>query len=208
MNGYVTKPLSHEVLKKYKNELAEIPFDEEFSTIVFRCLKLSICPPEYKTCFLELIVENFKREIELLDSQTQSYDFHSIEDFLENLPSPRKDEIVSPFDPQNDEEWVVKNKTRIEGLVLGFNFKDITDDEIIHDEMVTEGLSDQAGIHVLIDPIADYMEFYFSFSIQPCFHLQMLLHITELISWVKGQAIILIMLTSSQAIHSFQQLLD
>jgi len=208
MNGYVTKPLSHEVLEKYRNELAEIPIDEEFSTIVFQCLELSRCPPECKTCFLELIVERFKREVELLDSQTQSYDFQSIEDFLENLPSPRKDEIVSPFDPQNDEEWVVKNKTRIEGLVSGFNFKDITDDEIIHDEMVIEGLRDQAGSHVLIDPIADYLEFYFSSSFQPCFRLPMLLHITKLVSWVKCQAIILTMLTSGPAVHSFQQLRD
>jgi len=208
MNGYVTKPLSHEVLEKCRNELAEIPFDEEFSTIVFQCLKLSRCPPESKIYFLELVVERFKREIELLDSQTQPYDFQSIEDFLENLPSPRKDEVLSPFDVQNDEEWVVKNKTRNEGLVSGLNFKDITGDEIIHDEMVIEGLRDQAGSHVFIDPIADYLEFYFSSSFQPCFRFQMLLHIIEWVSWVKGQAIILTMLTSGPAVHSFQQLRD
>ena len=208
MNGYVIKPLPHEVLEKCRNELAEIPFDEEFSTIVFQCLKLSRCPPEVKTCFLELVVERFEREIELLDSQTQPHDFQSIDEFLENLPSPRRDEIVSPFDLQNDEERVVKNKTRNEGLVLGFNSKDITGDEIIHEEMVIEGLRDQASSHVLIDPIADYLEFYFSPSLQPCFRLQMLLHITKLVSWVKGQAIILTMLTSGPAVHSFQQLRD
>jgi hypothetical protein len=164
-------PLSHKIFEEFRNELAETPLDEEFLTILFQCLKLNRYPPESKIYVLELVVERFEREFELLDSQTQPYDFQSIDKFLENLPSPRRDEIVSPFDLQIDEEWVVMNKTQNEGLVLGFNSKDIAGDEIIHEEMVIEGLRDQASSHVLIDPIADYLEFYFSPSLQPCFRL-------------------------------------
>jgi len=199
-------PLSHKIFEEFRNELAETPLDEEFLTILFQCLKLNRCPPESKIYVLELVVERFEREFELLDSQTQPYDFQSIDKFLENLPSPRRDEIVSSFDLQIDEECVVENKTRTVGLASEFNFEDVTDNETVHDEMVIEGLRNPAGSHVLIDHIADYMEFYF--SSQPCFSLQMLLHITELVSWVKGPATILIMLTSSQEVHSFQQLLD
>jgi len=180
-------PLSHKIFEKYRNELAETPLDEEFLTTVFQGLKLSRCPPESKIYYLEskiyyleLVVERFEREIELLDSQTQPHDFQSIDEFLENLPSPRRDEIVSPFDLQIDEEWVVENKTRTAGLASGFNFEDVTDNETVHDEMVREGWRNPAGSHVFIDHIADYMEFYF--SSQPCFSLQMLLYITELVS--------------------------
>jgi len=201
-------PLSHKIFEKYRNELAETPLDEEFLTILFQGLKLNRGPPEGKIYYLELVVERFEKEIELLDSQSQPYDFQSIDEFLENLPSPRRDEIVSPFDLQIDEEWVVKNKTRTVGLASGFNFEDVTDNETVRDEMVIEGWRNPAVSHVFIDHIADYIEFYFSCSIQPCFSLQMLLHITKLVSWVKGPATILIMLVSSQEVHSFQQLLD
>jgi hypothetical protein len=61
--------------------------------------------------------------------------------------------------------------------------------------------------HVFPDPIADYMEYFFSIKDQSCFQ-QWPLHFAVLTLWTKGQVVLLIVLTSSQAIHLFQQLLD
>jgi hypothetical protein len=57
---------------------------------------------------------------------------------------------------------------------------------------------------VFPDPIADYMEDFFSIKDQSCFQ-QWPLHFAVLILWTKGQVVLLIVLTSSQAIHLFQQ---
>jgi hypothetical protein len=60
---------------------------------------------------------------------------------------------------------------------------------------------------VFPDPIADYMEYFFSIKDQSCFQ-QCTLHFAVLTLWTKGQVVLLIVLTSSQAIHLFLQLLD
>jgi hypothetical protein len=61
-----------EVLKGFMDNLAEFPIDEIFSTTLFHCLKSRKFSPKGKICFLELVVERFEEDIELLDSQIQS----------------------------------------------------------------------------------------------------------------------------------------
>ena len=61
--------------------------------------------------------------------------------------------------------------------------------------------------HLFPNPIADYVEDFFSIKDQSCFQ-QWPLHFAVLTMWRKSKVVILIVLTSSQAIHLFQQLLD
>jgi hypothetical protein len=60
---------------------------------------------------------------------------------------------------------------------------------------------------VFPDPIEDYMEDFFSIKDQSYFQ-QWPLQFAVLILWTKGQVVLSIVLTSSQAVHLFQQLLD
>ena len=76
---------------------------------------------------------------------------------MENLPSPKQEEIVLPFDLQIDENYFFKYKTKIVELESGFNLEDTTN-EIIHDRLIIKGLKANIINHVFIDPIPDYME--------------------------------------------------
>jgi hypothetical protein len=127
---------------------------------MFHCLKLRKFSPKGKICFLELVVERFEKDIELLDSHIQSYNFQNPKQFLENLPSPNQEEIVLPFDLHIDEKCVFKYKTETVELESRFNFEDTVDDEIIHDQLVIEGLKDIVINHAFIYPITNYMEVF------------------------------------------------
>ena len=207
MNGYVKNPLSCEILKEFMDNLAEFPIDESFSTALFHCLKSSKFSPKGKICFLELVVQRFEKYIELFYSQIQSYNFQDPKQFLENISPPKQEEIVIPFDLQIDEDYAFKYKTKTVELESGFNLEDTSDDEIIHDQLVIKGLEDKVINHAFIDLVADYMEDFFSLNDQSCFQ-HFPLHFTTLILWTKSQAVLLIVLTSSQEIHLFMQLLD
>jgi hypothetical protein len=160
MTGYVVNPLSPEDLKEFRNKLAEFHIDEDFLTIVFRILESSKFSPKSKICFLELVVEKFENDIELLDSQIQSYNFRDLKEFLENLPSPKQEEIVLPIDWQIDDDYVFQYKAEV--VDAGFNFEDAID------QLVIEDLGTNIMHHALIDPIADYMEVHVSLSFQTC----------------------------------------
>ena len=66
-----------------------------------------------------MVVEKFENDIELLDSQIQSYNFLDLKEFLENLPSPKQEEIVLPVDLQIDDDYVFKYKAEV--VDAGFN---------------------------------------------------------------------------------------
>jgi len=160
MTGYVANPISCEAIEEFRGKLVEFHIDEDFLTTVFRILESSKFSPKSKICFLELVVENFKNDIELLDSQIQSYNFLDLKEFLENLPSPKQEEIVLPVDLQIDDDYVFKYKAEV--VDAWFNFEDGTD------LLVIEDLGMHIMHHALIDPIADYMEVYVSLSFQRC----------------------------------------
>jgi hypothetical protein len=141
-------------------------------------------------------------DIELLDSQIQSYNFLDLKVLLENIPSPKQGEIVLPVDLQIDDDYVFKYK--VEVVDAWFNFEDATD------QLVIEDLEANIMHHVLIDPIADYMEVHVSLSFQTCFLYkdqkcqQLPFHIMR----THNQGILRISPTSSQVVHLFLQLLD
>jgi hypothetical protein len=96
------------------------------------------------------------------------------------------------------------SSTRLEVVVVGFNFEDATD------QLVIEDLEANIMHHALIDPIADYMEVHVSLSFQTCILYkdqicqQFPFHITR----THNQGILRISLTSNQVVHLFLQLLD
>jgi hypothetical protein len=65
----VENPISCEAIEEFRGKLEEFDIDEDFLTTVFRILESSKFSPKSKICFLELVVEKFKKDIELLDSQ-------------------------------------------------------------------------------------------------------------------------------------------
>lgn len=65
---------------------------------MFHCLKTRKNSLEGKICFLALISRRFKKGIKLFDFQIHSYSFQDPKQFLENIPSPKQEEIVLPFD--------------------------------------------------------------------------------------------------------------
>lgn len=114
MTGYVENPLSCEVLKEVRDELVDFQIDEYFLITVFFCLKLSKFYPGSIICFIELVVERFKKDIELLDYHIQSYNFQVPKQLLENLPSPKQEDIVFPFYFQIAENYVFEYDTETE----------------------------------------------------------------------------------------------
>ena len=69
MTGYVVNPISCEAIEEFRGKLAEFHIDKDFLTTVFHILESRKFSPKSKICFLELVIEKFENDIELLDSQ-------------------------------------------------------------------------------------------------------------------------------------------
>ena len=107
MTGYVANLLSCEALKGIRNELAEFQIDESLLTVMFHRFKSRKYPSKSKICFLALVVEIFEKDIEILNLQIESYSFQDPKKFMENLPSPKQEEILLPCDLQIDQNFVL-----------------------------------------------------------------------------------------------------
>ena len=106
-----------EALDEFRERLSELELNEEF----FRLVLLKTAGRTNKN-FLELVVERYENEIELLESQIQSYSFCDPKEFFQNLPPPIHREIVLPPDLQTEYDLGFKAKT--EGLVAGLITED------------------------------------------------------------------------------------
>ena len=204
MTIFVENLLSREVLNAFRNQLVEFQLYEDFLPPIFLILKSSKINPE--AIFPKIVVEKCEIDIELLNSQIQSFNFQDPKEFLENSPFPKQEEIVLRFDLQIEDDYDFKYKT--EEIVSGFNIEDTTN------KLVIEGLEEKIIHHVFYDPIADYMEIIFSSSLHTCFlyedqiHQKFPLHIIFFIMKTHDKVILPSLMTSSQIIHSFLQLLD
>jgi hypothetical protein len=77
MIGYVANPISCEAIKEFRDELADFQIDEVLLTTVFHCWKSRKFSPEVKICVLELFSERLEKDIEILNTQIQSYNFQN-----------------------------------------------------------------------------------------------------------------------------------
>ena len=98
MVGYVADPVFCEALKEVRDQLVDTEIDEVFFIIVLQCLISLKLPPKDKTDLIELVVENFEKEIQYLNDQIQSYEFRDPKTFLETLPPSKQETIELPVD--------------------------------------------------------------------------------------------------------------
>jgi hypothetical protein len=105
-----------EVIKDFRDELADYQIDEILLTTLFHCWRSKTFSHESIICVLELLAEKLERDIELLNTQIQSYSFQSPKQFYEKLTSPKPKDILSSFDFLIDEYVVCKHKSEIEQL--------------------------------------------------------------------------------------------
>ena len=61
MVGYVADPAPCEVIKGFRDQLADIEINEYFFIVVLQCLRSPKFPLEAKTGFCELVVERFEK---------------------------------------------------------------------------------------------------------------------------------------------------
>ena len=109
--------------------------------------------PVLKKIFLELVVERYEAEIELLNSQEKSYQFRDSRAFLESLPPPKREEIPLPFEVQEENDPVLKS--HIENAVEDAEIKAAQDKDKL---IVMAGLKEESVHHMFIDPMVEYME--------------------------------------------------
>ena len=144
-----------------KDEILDFQFDEDFLKVIFLIFKSRKFSPQVKKWLLDIISENYETEIKLLHSQIQSYNFWNPKEFFENLPSPKKEEIVISFDLHIEDDYSSKHKTK--EIVSWSNIHNSTE------QLGIEGLELNNIHHAFIDPISDYMENIFSQNLQTCF---------------------------------------
>ena len=136
MVGYVANPALCEAVKEVRNQLADFEINEYFFSALLQCLKSPKFPLEAKNRFCELIVERIEKEIQCLNDQIQSYDFRDPKKFLETLPPSKQEIIELPTD-------VCIDSVQLEVCIAEL------------------GQQTESGFS---DPIAAYMEMFFSFT--------------------------------------------
>ena len=136
MVGYVANPALCEVVKEVRDQLMNFEFNEEFFIVMLQCLRSPKFPLEAKTGFCELVVEKLEKEIQYLNEQIQSYDFRDPKKFLETLPPSKQETIELPVD-------VCIDSVQLEVCIAEL------------------GQQTESGF---CDPIATYMEMFFSLT--------------------------------------------
>ena len=186
MTRYVEDPFYCKDVKDFRDTLADFPSEEVSLTNAFHCQKSKNVPHEIKIHVLELFAERLEKDIDLLNTQIQSYSFQHPKQFYENLTSSKPKDIVLSFDFLIKEYFVCKHKSEIEQLQSWSNIEDM-DVKLIHFRMLNEYMENQQIDHIFIDPVANYMELFFSITVQSCFfckdpsYHQLPVHISVLI---------------------------
>jgi len=177
MTRYVDNPINCEAVKDFRDAIADFQFDKVSLEIVIQLLESKDAPHEIKMSVLELVVERLEEDIEPLDTPIQSY---------EQITSPKPKDIVSSSDFLIDEPFVDKHKSDVEQLQSGSDIED-TNGKLIHVKMLKGYPENQQKDHIFFDPVANYIDFFFSATVQTCFfcknpsYHQMPVHIAALI---------------------------
>jgi hypothetical protein len=159
MTRYVDNPINCEAVKDFRDAIADFQFDKVSLEIVIQLLESKDAPHEIKMSVLELVVERLEEDIEPLDTPIQSY---------EQITSPKPKDIVSSSDFLIDEPFVDKHKSDVEQLQSGSDIED-TNGKLIHVKMLKEYPENQQEDHIFFDPVANYIDFFFSATVQTCF---------------------------------------
>ena len=109
--------------------------------------------PALKKMFLDLVIDRYEAELELLNSQEISYEFRDPRAFLESLPPPKNKEIPLLFDIQEEEDPVPQS--HLEDAVENAIIEAAQDADSLP---IMEGLNEESAHHMLVDPVAEYME--------------------------------------------------
>jgi len=163
----VEDPLSIECFREYFDIFDDDQVEYFFSNFLPQYLHSCKCFEE-RSYFLEAFADKLEKHIEVLDAQIQSQSFNYQNQFLENLFLPKQEKEVMPFDIKIEKYFENKDEFDNSQLKLWFDIEN-TSKKFNHDDPVTKYFEDQQTNHVLIDPIADYMEGFFHLNFQPCF---------------------------------------
>jgi len=132
---------SVEGFKQWNNDHRKEETNEYFSLSLSSYLKSFDCKAEDRMRFLDAFAEDIEKEIEGLEGQVQAYSFHNHDHYFQHLSmEEHKERILFPFSFTLEEMH-----TAIE-------------DQFAQPESYKENLAD----HVFWDPIADYMEEFYS----------------------------------------------
>ncbi len=132
-----------EALDKYREILPEFELNEEF----FRPVLSKILGGQNKL-FLELVVEKYEDEIELLEVHIQSYNFRDPKEFYQNLPPPVHRKAVLSAELQILYDSIFK--ARAEGLAARLITKYATTQSDQEDPESCRSLPSQTQAEILL----------------------------------------------------------
>ena len=160
----VANPVSVEGFKEYFDMFDDDQIEEAFSKFLPMYLNSCKCFSKDKVSFLEEFVEKLENDLEALEGQIQSQDFHyrslSFEDPFQ-LPLDVKIEKCFVFGNEFDNPHL-KQYVKVED----------THEQSIDDNQIVDFFGNQRNIHDFYDPIDEYMEGFFNLNSQPCLHCE------------------------------------
>ena len=135
------KSPSVEGFKQWNDDHNKEETNESFSLSLSSYLKSFDCKSEDKMKFFDEIAKDIEKEIEGLEGQIQAYNFHDHDYYSQKFPvTERKETMLVPLSFMIEE------------------LNTVVEDQFAQLESFKEGQAD----HVFWDPIADYMEEFYS----------------------------------------------
>ena len=133
--------LSIQGFKQWNNDHSNGDTNENFSLSLSSYLKSFECKSEDKMKFLDEVAKDIEKDIEDLEGQIQSYSLHGHDHSFQKISiAAHKERVLLPFSFTIEEE-----------------FNDV-EDQFVQPESYKKNQAD----HVFWDPIADYMEEFYS----------------------------------------------
>ena len=127
--------------KQWNNDHSNGETNENFSLSLYSYLKSFECKAEDKMKFLDEVAEDIEKEIEGVEGQIQAYSFHNHDHYFQKFSmAERKETMLVPFFFTIEEMYTV------------------VEDQSAQPESYKKNKAD----HVFWDPIADYMDEYYS----------------------------------------------
>ena len=179
-------PLSFQDFREWYDMYTDEEIDENFSAYLTSYLKSCQCNSEAKIEFLESFADKLRKDIDVLEAQIQSYDFHDKDQFFQDLFQPKQkgESLVFYYDFHN---------LQLKSYVEEKNTHELYN----HGNQMVDYMQVQQTYHVFFDPVADYMEDLFNLNYQLSFYygnklyyqLYLLLSLPVFILWKHSQGV-------------------